>query len=556
MASSIPPFLALSIFTAMLGMFQFGFNTGVVNAPQAQIEDFIAKVYKSRNNEDIDKKLTSTIFSLVVCAFLVGGMIGGLSGGLVAEKFGRKNGLLYTQSLSLIGAILSGCSRPAQAYEMLIIGRLMIGVACGLFTGLVPLYITEVAPVNIRGGMGTLNQLAVTTGIFLGMILGLSNVLGSDTNWPILVSLTAIPSVLQTILLFAIPESPRYLILSKKDEEAGRKILVKLRNTEDVDDELEEIKSEAVPNSEDSGSLSVWQLIRSKHLRLALFVTICMHLSQQLSGITAIFYYSTKFFTSAGISCDNSQFATLGVGAIMVTMTVVTIPFVDKLGRRTLHFIGVIGMIVSSILITIALNLSDLESVDCSGNASPQNSMNGSSSTANCNNTAAFINDPSFEKVCKGEEIPSNGAGIFAIIGTLTFVVFFALGPGSIPWLITGELFTQAPRSAAIAIATFVNWTGNLIVGLVFPQMQERITNFSFLPFTVALVLLFVALFYYLPETKGIPVSEIEALFQIPNAWKRPIGPSNKILLVQLKEKQDSGRVNYGATEAATGTKS
>ena len=102
---------------------------------QAQIEDFIAKVYKSRNNEDIDKKLTSTIFSLVVCAFLVGGMIGGLSGGLVAEKFGRKNGLLYTQSLSLIGAILSGCSRPAQAYEMLIIGRLMIGVACGLFTG-------------------------------------------------------------------------------------------------------------------------------------------------------------------------------------------------------------------------------------------------------------------------------------------------------------------------------------------------------------------------------------------------------------------------------------
>ena len=153
--------------------------------------------------------MTSTIFSLVVCAFLVGGMIGGLSGGFVAEKLGRKKGLLYTQSLSLIGAILSGCSRVAGAYEMLLIGRLMIGVACGLFTGLVPLYITEVAPVHIRGGMGTLNQLAVTTGIFMGMVLGLSNVLGSEEHWPVLVSLTAIPSFIQTVLLFGLPESPR-----------------------------------------------------------------------------------------------------------------------------------------------------------------------------------------------------------------------------------------------------------------------------------------------------------------------------------------------------------
>ena len=114
-----------------------------------------------------------------------------------------------SQILSLTGAILSGCSKPASAYEMIIVGRLLIGVACGLFTGLVPLYITEVAPVNIRGGMGIFNQLAVTSGIFLGMILGLNGVLGSDDMWPILVSFTAIPSALQTVLLFALPESPR-----------------------------------------------------------------------------------------------------------------------------------------------------------------------------------------------------------------------------------------------------------------------------------------------------------------------------------------------------------
>merc|ERR1712242_663259 len=143
------------------------------------------------------------------------------------------------------GAILSGCSKKAQAYEMLIIGRLLIGVACGLFTGLVPLYITEVAPVNIRGGMGTFNQLAVTTGIFLSMILGLSNIMGSDDNWPILVGLTAVPAILQAILLYFLPESPRYLILEKNDIDSGRKALASLSETDDIDEEIDEIRAEA-----------------------------------------------------------------------------------------------------------------------------------------------------------------------------------------------------------------------------------------------------------------------------------------------------------------------
>ena len=121
--------------------------------------------------------------------------------------------------------------------------------------------------------------------------------LGSQENWPILVSLTAVPAVIQAILLLFLPESPRFLILDKKDDEAGKKALMKLRATDDIDEEMDEIKAEGNSSANDSGSsLSVWQLLQSPNLRLALFVTICMHLSQQLSGITAIFYYSTKFF--------------------------------------------------------------------------------------------------------------------------------------------------------------------------------------------------------------------------------------------------------------------
>ena len=148
-----------------------------------------------------------------------------------------------------------------------------------------------------------------------------------------------------------------------------------------------------------------------------------------------------------------------------------------------------IGMIICSILITISLNMGSEEK--------PANPGDDNSTTS--------------------------GSGIFTVIAALSLVTFFALGPGSIPWLITGELFTQAPRSAAISVATLVNWSGALAVGLIFPVMQKEINDFSFLPFTVSLVILFLVLFFYLPETKGIPANEIEALFQVSLVRQYPI---------------------------------
>ena len=144
-----------------------------------------------------------------------------------------------------------------------------------------------------------------------------------------------------------------------------------------------------------------------------------------------------------------------------------------------------IGMIICSILITISLNIGTEEK--------PVNPGDDNATTS--------------------------GSGIFTVIAALSLVTFFALGPGSIPWLITGELFTQAPRSAAISVATLVNWSGNLAVGLIFPVMQKEIKDFSFLPFTVSLVILFLVLFFYLPETKGRSVNEIEALFQVSSLY-------------------------------------
>merc|ERR1719186_2437207 len=188
-------------------------------------------------------------------------MVGAMGGGFVADKIGRKRGLIVSQITGLLGGIIMAISKPTSSWEVLLVGRLVVGLTAGLNTVLVPMYVSGIAPVDLRGGLGVFNQLAVTSGIFLGQILGLSEVLGNDSGWPWLLAVTIIPCVV-------------------------------------------------------------------------------LHLSQQFSGMVAIFYYAVNFFESAGISSDNAKYGNLGVGAIMVTMTVVTIPLMDRLGRRVLHMVG------------------------------------------------------------------------------------------------------------------------------------------------------------------------------------------------------------------------
>ena len=300
--------LIIAIFAAVLGMYQFGYNTGNINAPESEIKKFLQDTYSARYNSTLSEESSKTYFSFIVNLFVVGGLIGSLSGGYVADKFGRKLGILYTQVFSILGAISMGISKSTGSFEVLMIGRFFIGISCGLFTGLSPLYINEISPINIRGAIGTVNQVAVTSGILTSMILGLGKVLGGRDSWPVLLSLTVVPSILQCIILPFMPESPRYLILSKKNIEGGREALERLRNNKDVHREMEQLQNEEITTPSAENSYSILQLLTSSKLRLSLFICICLHLSQQLSGIVAIMYYSTSFFEGGGITGENSQY--------------------------------------------------------------------------------------------------------------------------------------------------------------------------------------------------------------------------------------------------------
>lgn len=334
-------------------MLQFGYNTGVINAPEANIENFMKDVYKSRYGEDIQDDAVKVLYSVAVSIFAIGGMLGGFCGGMIANRFGRKGGLLLNNLLGIVGAVLMGCTKLFQLYEFLFLGRFIIGVNCGLNTSLVPMYISEIAPLNLRGGLGTVNQLAVTVGLLLSQVLGIEQILGTDEGWPMLLGLAVCPPILQLVLLPWCPESPRYLLITKQWEEEARRALRRLRASNQVEEDIEEMRAEERAQQAEA-TISMLQLICSPTLRSPLIIGVVMQLSQQLSGINAVFYYSTLLFVSSGLTEESAKFATIGIGAIMVGMTLVSIPLMDRTGRRTLHLYGLGGMFIFSIFITIS----------------------------------------------------------------------------------------------------------------------------------------------------------------------------------------------------------
>jgi SP family facilitated glucose transporter-like MFS transporter 1 len=202
----------------------------------------------------------------------------------------------------------------------------------------------------------------------------------------------------------------------------------------------------------------------------------------------------------------------------MVAMTLVTIPLMDRVGRRTLHLVGLAGIILCSIMITIALNYStaSTKKTDTGINFMAATAI---ANTSEARNVADNVNN----------ESQASGVGIFLVISTLSFVVFFALGPGSIPWMAAGEMFSQGARAPAISLCVFTNWLANLVVSLVFPQLQLHLENFSFLPFLLITAILFSILFFYLTETKGQTSNEVAQIYQTPRAWTTFIGSQRSI---------------------------
>ncbi|MED6267409.1 Solute carrier 2, facilitated glucose transporter member 1 [Characodon lateralis] len=486
----VTPYLLYCVSTAVIGSLQFGYNTGVINAPEQKLRVFFQNVSRERYGEPFSDGATTMVWSFAVAIFSVGGMIGSFSVGTIVNMFGRRKSMLFANVLALLGGGLMGLSSLSRSFELVIIGRLVIGVFCGLCTGLTPMYVGEISPTAVRGAFGTLHQLGVVIGILVAQIFGLESLLGSDNLWPLLLALTILPAVLQTIMLPFCPESPRYLLIVLNKEEEARKALERLRGSEDVNDDIQEMKEEGMKMAMEK-KVTVLELFRSPNYRQPIIIAIILQLSQQLSGINAVFYYSTGIFEKAGVT--QPIYATIGAGVVNTVFTVVSLFLVERAGRRTLHLVGLAGMAVSALLMTISLSL--VES----------------------NQSLSYL----------------------AIVAVFSFVASFEMGPGPIPWFIVAELFSQGPRPAAMAVSGCSNWTANFLVGLGFPKLEELCGPYVFLIFMVLLILFFIFTYLRVPETKGQTFDEIEQGFAAKPAAKPAHSSVPDAVVIGQPETQD-----------------
>ncbi|KAM6947862.1 solute carrier family 2, facilitated glucose transporter member 1 [Lycodopsis pacificus] len=457
--------LMLSVGSAVIGSLQFGYNTGVINAPQKVIEKYINETWYERYQEPISKGTLTAIWSVAVAIFSVGGIFGSFSVGLFVNRFGRRNSMLMANVLAFIAATLMGFSKMASSWEMLIAGRFVVGLYSGLSTGFVPMYVGEVSPTALRGALGTFHQLGIVVGILIAQVFGMEAIMGNDNLWPLLLGFTFIPAVIQCILLPLCPKSPRFLLINRNEENKAKSVLKKLRGTTDVSSDMQEMKEESRQMMREK-TVTILELFRSPLYRQPLLIAVVLQLSQQLSGINAVFYYSTRIFEKAGV--EQPVYATIGAGVVNTAFTVVSLFIVERAGRRSLHLVGLMGMAGSAVLMTIALALLD----------------------------------------------QLKWMSYLSIVAIFSFVAFFEIGPGPIPWFIVAELFSQGPRPSAFAVAGFSNWTANFIVGMTFQYVEEICGPYVFIIFTVLLLGFFVFTFFKVPETKGRTFDEISAGFR------------------------------------------
>ncbi|XP_048412514.1 solute carrier family 2, facilitated glucose transporter member 11b isoform X4 [Stegostoma tigrinum] len=279
--------LLLAVFSAGIGgTFQYGYNVSIINAPTMHIQQFINETWKIRYNDNLDRGLLRFLWSAIVSTFTLGGFLGAWLGGHLAIRFGRKGTLLLTNIPILAGSILMGTSSSAGMFELLFVGRFLVGLHSGVCLCVQPMYLGEIAPKAVRGAASMGTSVFITAGILIGQIMGQRELLGGERYWSVLLSSSCIPAVLQLLLLPWFPESPRYLFIDKGEETRATHALKKFHDANSYLSELMGLEKEsAVLQAQQSKQPC--ELLLDRSTRWQLITVVLMNMALQLSGINA-----------------------------------------------------------------------------------------------------------------------------------------------------------------------------------------------------------------------------------------------------------------------------
>ncbi|WHU48721.1 sugar porter family MFS transporter [Gordonia sp. L191] len=452
---------------AAVGGFLFGFDSSVINGAVDSIQHTF--------------DLSFLVNGFAVAVALLGCAVGAWFAGRLADSWGRKRVMLLGSVLFVISAI--GTAYTQTLWDLLL-WRILGGLGIGIASVIAPAYISEIAPARYRGALASMQQLAITLGIFAALLSDtlLQNQAGGPGNdlwwgleaWRWMFLVGVVPAVIYGLLALSIPESPRYLVGRNRDEEAAR-ILQEITGETHPLERVKEIR--LTVKRERNSSLAD---IRGPSFGLhpLVWVGIWLAIFQQFVGINAIFYYSTTLWKSVGFSTDDAFTTSVITSAINVGMTFVAILFVDRIGRRVLLLWGSVGMFIGLVMACVAFTQAVTTVVD------------GEPTTS--------LDDP---------------WGPLALVGANLFVVAFASTWGPVMWVMLGEMFPNRIRGVALGVCTAFNWVANFIISMLFPQMSKVVGLgwiYGFFAFCAAASYFFVR--FKVRETKGMELEDMDAM--------------------------------------------
>ncbi|XP_071419589.1 solute carrier family 2, facilitated glucose transporter member 9-like isoform X5 [Pithys albifrons albifrons] len=333
--------LSVTLLVSFGSSMLYGYNLAVVNSPAVHIKAFYNATWSQRYGHELGPGPLTLLYSLTVSIFALGGLVGSLLVGVLVKQYGRNGALSRSALLVLLAGGFMGFSRELGSPEMVIIGRTITGLHSGICLSVVPLYLGEISPKNLRGFLGLMPSIFICLGVFAAQVLSLPELLGKDRFWPLLLSVVVVPASLQLLLLHCFPESPRYLLIERNDvcgATKGERIswrrlalghagcfskvfqdqaLHRFLGTPDVQDVIEEMKEEQRSLSS-MEMVSVWQLLRDHSVRWQTLSVVVVNAGMQLSGIDAIWFYTNIIFENAGIPVSQIPYTTVGTGAVEV----------------------------------------------------------------------------------------------------------------------------------------------------------------------------------------------------------------------------------------------
>lgn len=474
----VTSYVIISCIVAAIGGSIFGYDIGIsggVTSMDGFLQKFFPTVLKNQKlaHENNYCKYNNQGLAAFTSSLYLAGLVASLVASPVTRKYGRRISIICGGMSFIIGATLNA---SAANLTMLILGRIMLGFGIGFGNQAVPLYLSEMAPFRLRGGLNMLFQLATTLGIFSANMINYGTSKLEPWGWRLSLGLAAAPALVMTLGGIFVPETPNSLI-ERGSKEKGRKVLEKIRGTDNVHAELQDI----IDASELANSIEhPFRNILEKRNRPQLVMAIFMPTFQILTGINSILFYAPVLFQSMGFGRNASLYSSALTGAVLASSTVVSILTVDRLGRRVLLIGGGIQMIVCQVTVAIILGV----------------------------------------KFSSESELSKSFSAIVVLVICL-FVAGFGWSWGPLGWTVPSEIFPLETRSAGQSITVAVNLFFTFVIGQSFLSLLCAFKFGIFLFFAGWITVMTIFVYVFLPETKGVPIEEMIFVWRKHWFWKK-----------------------------------